>query len=238
MGKEIIEQIKTCQRKSGFPSVNYLREKKFSYSYIRYRILRPIIKVMYYFFRKRHYPSPWLSPAATLFFEEWLKKDQKMAEFGSGLSTVFFASRMEEVVSIEHYKPWHEKVVALFEEKGLKNVDYRLITEVSNDDFKSDEALNHLIRLSDSKFQIKESFQPYYRGISDKPDGYFDVVLVDGRARPECVFSSIEKLKSGGLMVLDNSERKRYEVIFAFLKEWMKYTTTNGLTDTTFWIKP
>mgnify|MGYP002282580474 CR=1 FL=1 len=65
-----------------------------------------------------------------------------------------------------------------------------------------------------------------------------DLILVDGRARPECLFMSLDKLKSGGLMVLDNSERERYSIVFDHLKDWSSYTTSNGLTDTTFWQKP
>jgi hypothetical protein len=37
------------------------------------------------------------------------------------------------------------------------------------------------------------------------------------------------------LVILDNSEREHYKIAFEFMKEYPVYTTTNGLTDTTFW---
>ena len=70
------------------------------------------------------------------------------------------------------------------------------------------------------------------------PDESVDFVLVDGRARTECAYYSISKLKKGGLFILDNSERDRYNIVFEFLSEWEMQNTTNGLTDTTFWVKP
>lgn len=235
MSKVIVE-LQECQKRSGFPSINFVREKTFSLPYIRYRVMRPIIKVRYYFFRKKHSPSPWLSPAATLFFEKWLHKDQFMAEFGSGLSTVFFAKRVKEIVSIEHYDPWYEKVVDIFKNENITNIDYRLIKEDKN--ITTDEEIMKEIAPFNPSFLVKSSFKDYYSALSDKPDEHFDVILVDGRARPECVFSALDKLKSGGLMVLDNSERDRYKVVFDLLKKWDTFTTTTGLTDTTFWVKP
>jgi hypothetical protein len=232
----IIADLKECQKRSGFSSANYVREKTLSFEYIRYRILRPIIKVRYHFFRKKHSPSPWLSPAATLFFEKWLSNNHNMAEFGSGLSTVFFAKRVKEIVSIEHFDPWYEKVVAFFKDEKITNIDYRLIKE--NKSITEDNEMLKKVTQYSSDFNVKTSFKDYYSALDDKPVEFFDVILVDGRARPECVFSSLEKLKSGGLMVLDNSERDRYKAIFNLLKDWSSYTTSNGLTDTTFWVKP
>lgn len=236
MAKEIIQLLADCQKKSRFPSQNYLCKKEFSLRYIRYRIMRPIIKVLYYFFRKKYTPSPWLSPAATLFFDQYLNKSHRMAEFGSGLSTVFFAERTGEIISIEHFEPWYEKVNALFKEKGLDAIDYRLIK--MDEQIESDKELEQQMQSTCQQFQLMAAYKNYYNALAKEEDSSLDVILVDGRARPECVFSSVAKLKPGGLMVLDNSERRRYAIVFELLKEWQSYTTTTGLTDTTFWIKP
>lgn len=40
--------------------------------------------------------------------------------------------------------------------------------------------------------------------------GEFDIIIVDGRDRCECVESSIQNVMRGGLLVLDNSERTNY----------------------------
>lgn len=237
--KDIIDRLKYFQKKSGFSELNYVRTKDWtSFEYWRYRIYRPIIKLRYKYFRKKNNPTPWLSPAATLFFDAWLNKDKIGAEFGSGVSTVFFARRSKEIVSIEHFEPWYNKVVDLFKKEGLTNVDYRFIKEVET---KSKKPLPEKVKKylsEDSSFEIRWEFENYFQSLEDFDNEYFDFILVDGRARPECVFYSIDKLKSGGLMVLDNSERNRYVVVTDALKNWDSYATSTGLTDTTFWVKP
>ena len=49
---------------------------------------------------------------------------------------------------------------------------------------------------------------------------------------------NLPKIKKGGILILDNSERKRYELVFEQLKDYEMYETTNGLTNTTFWFIP
>lgn len=236
----IIDRLKYFQKKSRFSEVNFLRDKNWSsIAYWRYRLFRPIIKLRYRYFRKKNNPTPWLSPGATMFFDDWLTKEKVGAEFGSGISTVFFAKRSKKVVSIEHFEPWYTKVVDLFKEEGLTNIDYRFIEVIKGED--ENQSIPDKIKpyFEDSKsFDIKWEFEKYFSVLQDFDDEYFDYVLVDGRARPECVFYSIDKLKSGGLMVLDNSERSRYSIVFNALSDWESYTTSSGLTDTTFWVKP
>ncbi|WP_107038012.1 O-methyltransferase [Brumimicrobium mesophilum] len=237
--KDTINRLKYFQKKSGFSETNYLRDKNWmSSEYWRYRIYRPIIKLRFKSFRKKNNPSPWISPPATLFFDEWLDKDKVGAEFGSGISTIFFAARTKAMVCIEHYEPWYKKVTDLFKEKGITNIDYRFIEVDKNNKNKAltPQLENYLKQ--ECAANIMWDFQNYFESLADFEDEHFDFILVDGRARPECVLYSIDKLKSGGLMVLDNSERKRYSIVFEILGAWDNYTTSNGLTDTTFWIKP
>jgi len=68
-------------------------------------------------------------------------------------------------------------------------------------------------------------------------DKSLDFLLVDGRARPECLYYALPKLKDKAIIILDNSEREHYKIVFELLKDYPMYNTTNGLTDTTFWFK-
>jgi predicted O-methyltransferase YrrM len=54
------------------------------------------------------------------------------------------------------------------------------------------------------------SFEKYAKTIQQFPTEYFDLVLVDGRARPSCIQQSLPYLKHGGLLVVDNTERSYY----------------------------
>ena len=236
---KLIEQVTAAQLRSGFSKRNYLVDKNWSnYNYWKYRVLRPIIKVRYKAFRKKNSPSPWLSPAATLFFDNWLTKDHIGVEFGSGLSTVFFAKRTKKMIVVEHFKPWYEKVVELFKKHAVENVDYRFVAHQKGDEIIPDPSLFEAYDFATQNFEPRWDYLNYFTVLSDLEKESIDFILVDGRARPECLFMSLDKLKSGGLMVLDNSERERYSIVFDHLKDWSSYTTSNGLTDTTFWQKP
>ena len=78
--------------------------------YWLYRILRPILKIRYAFFRRMHKSAPWLSPTSILFFKKYLEKDMVGAEFGSGSSTLFFAPRISKLYSVEHNEEWYHLI--------------------------------------------------------------------------------------------------------------------------------
>lgn len=58
----------------------------------------------------------------------------------------------------------------------------------------------------------------------------FDIVLVDGRDRVNCVKKAISKLSPSGVIILDNSHREKYASIFLWdgLKEF-KHITFTGI---------
>jgi hypothetical protein len=47
----------------------------------------------------------------------------------------------------------------------------------------------------------------------------FNIILIDGRDRNNCVFNSIDKLTEDGIYIFDNSQRERYLKSQQFLKE-------------------
>ena len=89
---------------------------------------------------KRELPEPpemWLNEIAYISNAlQDLARNHKplnILEWGSGNSTVYFASFLKQQgitfiwVAMEHFIPWHEKVVVMLEEKGLTaNVEYYL----------------------------------------------------------------------------------------------------------------
>jgi hypothetical protein len=54
------------------------------------------------------------------------------------------------------------------------------------------------------------TFRTYVSQIDGFPDHYFDVIMIDGRARPSCIMRSAKKLKNGGILILDNAEQLYY----------------------------
>ncbi|MBN8710079.1 MAG: hypothetical protein J0I10_11890, partial [Verrucomicrobia bacterium] len=57
---------------------------------------------------------------------------------------------------------------------------------------------------------VGKSFREYATAIERVGVSGFDAVLVDGRARPSCIMHSLDKVKPGGLLVVDNAERDYY----------------------------
>src|SRR5881392_3049736 len=55
-------------------------------------------------------PIPWITYPALRFLEPRIRKSFKVFEFGSGLSTLWWAKRVSKVVSVEHDKDWHDLV--------------------------------------------------------------------------------------------------------------------------------
>ena len=55
-------------------------------------------------------PIPWITYPALRFLDPRIERGFKVFEFGSGLSTLWWAERVSEVVSVEHDPEWHRIV--------------------------------------------------------------------------------------------------------------------------------
>lgn len=66
-------------------------------------------------------------------------------------------------------------------------------------------------------FKEKDIDGDYCRTVLAAGDEY-DVIVVDGRDRCNCLKQSILALKSGGVLVLDDSQRDRYRECFEYAK--------------------
>jgi hypothetical protein len=55
-------------------------------------------------------PLPWVSYAFILFIQPRLTKFMDVFEFGSGSSTLFYASQVQSVMSVEHDEGWFQRV--------------------------------------------------------------------------------------------------------------------------------
>jgi predicted O-methyltransferase YrrM len=179
--------------------------------------------------------APWLTRTAIDFIGEWLSPSDTVFEWGSGRSTAWFARQVTRVISVEHDPVWYERVAGqLGDSSGVER---------------------HLAKTSDD---IKdESSERYVAVIGTLPDDAIDLVLVDGLHRDECALRAVEKVRPGGLLVLDNADwyfatgshspaskwkKKlwsdtwgRFETAVA---GWRRIVTTNGVWDTVIWIKP
>jgi len=214
---------------------NYTAEKGPTFRYVRYRILRPLLKLNYKMFRRGRTDSPWLAQGATIFLDQYLTKEMRVLEYGSGYSTIYFANRVDSVVSFEHYKEWYDRISKEFAALKLTNIDYQFVPP--NDPATFSEERFRTAHPELKGFELSRRFSDYFEGINSYPDESFDLILIDGRARVETFFNAFPKLKKGGLAILDNSERDRYDPIHEKMKDCKKQSFTTGLTDTVIWVK-
>lgn len=177
---------------------------------------------------------------------EWLdshlKKEMTAFEYGSGGSTSFIAKRVKRLISIEHDPKWYDLVSNSLNKKGISNCDY-IFKEPNSG--KSD-GLENLFdpRTYLSKYIKGVNFKDYCQVIESYPDDYFDFILVDGRARPSCIFHAYKKVRPGGVLMLDDSYRERYRKAILLLEGWDKRSFREpkpylrGIHFTALWQKP
>lgn len=121
---------------------------------------------------------PWISYDAQAEIAAFLDKSKRLLEFGSGMSTVWYAEHAGEVVSIEDYRPWFEQVRGIIAQRRATNIRYRF---AGADDYAE-------------------------LALDERADG-FDLVMVDGSQRDRCVQTAIELIRPGGMIYLDNSDK-------------------------------
>lgn len=169
--------------------------------------------------------APWLCWPAIDWLEAFMQPGMRVLEFGSGGSTVFFAKRGARVLSIEDDSAWHAEVQrrlgVLGLDGGRNGLECRVVppeqdgessTTVSG--YEEDSGLN-----SHRRMYAGKTFRGYASSVDDLPDRSFDLALIDGRARLACTRHALPKIRPGGVLVLDNSERPTYEPIHALLAE-------------------
>lgn len=153
-------------------------------------------------------PSPWTTFDAINFLQQWLTPNLRFFEYGSGGSTLFWLQfDPASVVSVEHDPAWHSKMTSRL---ASSVVDYRLILPEPRTDGEPADPTDPSAYASTDPTHLACSFRRYVSQIDSFPDDYFDVILIDGRARPACIAHSGCKVKHGGFLILDNAERSYY----------------------------
>jgi hypothetical protein len=153
---------------------------------------------------------PWISLPALRWLTGYIKPEMSVFEWGSGASTVFFSRRVSKLVSVEHDDQWFKKIKLKISDDCTCDVTLRNVgcDSISNATLMDEMELD-LYKTSVPSF-AGSCFYNYVRSILDYPDGAFDIILVDGRARTGCLGLAKTKVRRGGVVILDDSERRHY----------------------------
>jgi len=203
-----------------------------------------LAKLNKWVFERRFPDAPWLSESAVYLLDSWLRPMDRGIEWGVGRSSVWLASRVAHLTSVESDRAWYEQTERLLRTKGVHDkVDLYYVPVDDANDSESPEA------------------HPYSDIVDDMPDESIDFALVDSfKLRLLCMEKIIPKIKPAGLLILDNSQRffpniilgepsiaivsrvkclnERWSNIYDVLAQWREITTTNGVSDTRMWVKP
>jgi hypothetical protein len=151
---------------------------------------------------------PWWTFAAMRQAEEFLRQRGGMAsvfEYGPGASTVWLSKRARRVAYVEHDAGFASVVDQLT--LGAGNVAGVLVVPVPCNAGKA-------LCPSGRKGYEEYDFSAYVSAIRNA-GGPFDMIVVDGRARPSCLSEAVKHLNAGGIILFDNSHRKRYRSAIA-----------------------
>jgi hypothetical protein len=166
---------------------------------------------------------PWWPYSVIEIVEEYLTPSSRVFEYGSGGSTLWLESRVGYLRSVEHDQAWFSQV--------CERVDSECVV------LEMPTAIGRVASEVDQEF-----FDSYVSSINMESDVSLDLVIVDGRCRMACVEIARSKLRPGGLLLLDDSDRARYQGAAQLLSGWecCKYRglKTGGAGHATIWTAP
>jgi SAM-dependent methyltransferase len=139
---------------------------------------------------------PWIVPAAIGWLRRRIRSDWSILELGAGRSTIWFARRAGRVVSFEDNGFWVGHTRDRLKQLELENVDLR--------------------QLPVDRFAAE---------IGVLPVASFDLVVMDFLESPEVtridvLAPAMKRVRPGGLLLLDDSDRPGYAEAFRLLGGW------------------
>lgn len=202
-----------------------------NFTYLRNRLKQ-------WMYQRRDPSAPWLTEDMNKILSSWLKPEDIGFEWGAGRSTLWLAARIKHLTSVEQNAEWAEHVEELISNSGFE-----------------------------SKVSLEKHFNThgappdsYYEVIKKVPDSTLDFCLVDGDLRDRCANFALDKLKSGGILVIDNAERYLYPLVpssapgaldsdkqlpsgawkefIARTVDWRCIWSSDGVSDTALYVKP
>jgi hypothetical protein len=189
-----------------------------------------------FYYEKTHPSQPWLTRTANEILDSYLKKTDVGLEFGSGRSTLWIAKRIAHLTSVEDNDAWAANVLKMLTQAGLANVDYRFFPIDS-----SDARASKYVKVAD-----------------EFADTSLDFCLVDGTLREYCTLKVVDKIRPGGLLVIDDVQRYLPSTSFSpssrsltagadgpiwqeverRIADWRRIWTSSGTRDTALFFKP
>lgn len=179
------------------------------------------------FARNRDEYIPWITYPALRQLSRIVRPDWRVFEYGCGGSSLWWAKRVKDVVSVEHDMAWAERtagygppnlsIVARPQGEACAPERHDTIAKFLSHPPElplSDEPEHNLLH-----GLVTDGFAAYATEITAHPRESFDVVVVDGMARVLCAWLAARYVKPAGVIVFDNSDRWQYNSAFRILSK-------------------
>lgn len=138
---------------------------------------------------KQGEPIPWMNYSFLDFLEPRLHQRMNVFEYGSGYSTLYLSGKVGSVTSVEFDKLWFEKM-----NKSLDSADNCTVI-------------------------YRPGQNEYATAIKEFSDERFDMIIIDGRDRKECLKHILPFLTEDGVVLLDDSWQEKFDGVFEYFKE-------------------
>ena len=136
---------------------------------------------------------PWMTYNVIFFLNSILKGNEIAFETGCGGSTIFYLERIKSLFSIEHESSWLEKIKR----------DKRIL--------KYSKKWNYSHCNLNKSIDNNVSNSQYLQRLNELPNNTFHLGSIDGRLRSQSLIISSRKIRKGGYLLLDNSDRVEYK---------------------------
>jgi hypothetical protein len=168
---------------------------------------------------------PWWTYGAIDAVERFITEragDVRAFEWGSGASTIWLARRVARVDSVEHHAGFGEMIRSRLAGE-FPHADLQIVEPVPS-------AAPRVGSHKEGHGNL--DFADYVAHIDTvaAQRGPFELIVVDGRAREACLAAALAHLADGGIIVFDNTSRRRYRTAIEALP--VAETRYRGLTPT------
>jgi len=142
---------------------------------------------------KNNNQIPWFTYPCNDFLKDRITKNMIIFEYGIGGSSIWLSNLAGHVDSVEHNKKFYN----WYKDKTntISNIDIKYVPL---------EPIHNNLSYEELSFLKLYSTNQYVSSISSKNKKY-DIIIVDGIFRLDCIFECINNINDSGVIILDNT---------------------------------
>jgi hypothetical protein len=157
-------------------------------------------------------PIPWWAYGATKYLNTKIKPEHSVFEFGAGYSTLWLANKVNKLTSIDDNEMW----INILKSKIPRHVNLIYSeTEVSKYGERT------FLPIGSKKFQYSKEIYKF--------ETSYDIIIIDGVDRNNCIIEALNCLNDGGVIIVDNLE------LLDLMKEAIDQLYNNNFKLLDFW---